>query len=58
MKKVSFIKFNHYSEEQLSLLPDDLLNKHFVDTPGSGGNYLCTESFTAEITVKIIPYEP
>lgn len=50
MKKVSFIKGEKYPYLETDFLPDEIYNKHF------DGNY-CIESFTAEITVKIVPYE-
>lgn len=57
MKKVSFKQFKYYSGEEVEFLPDEVFVQHFTDVVTMAGNYMCTSSFTAEITVKIVPYE-
>lgn len=56
MKKVSFIKGLRYNEPEVELLPPDIFNDHFKNAEwGDEYDYVCTKSFTVEITVKIIP---
>lgn len=58
MKKVSFIKGWLYDFDDFLYLPEEVQNTYFKGIAGLMKDYLCTESFTAEITVKIVPYEP
>lgn len=57
MKKVSFIKDRNYKDSKLSMLDPDTINMYFIHIANGAFSYKCTESFTAEITVKIVPYE-
>lgn len=57
MKKVSFIKGHLYDFEDYSFLSEDDQNRYFKGVAGMMQDSQCTESFTAEITVKILPYE-
>lgn len=56
MKKVSFERgLQYYKSDIPDITPEDLF-KYFGDIPLSNRMY-CKKSFTAEITVKILPYE-
>lgn len=58
MKKFSFKKDRYYPIECVYLLPYDTVKFYFIDGEGpEGEHYKCTQCFTAEITVKIVPYE-
>lgn len=63
MKKVSFIKGQPYSQSDIEFFPQDVFSEYFTEACYREGEdfmcteYKCTESFTAEITVKIVPYE-
>ena len=56
MKKVSFIKGEICVFKILELLPDEVVINYF-EPYIVGVSRQCIESFTAEITVKIVPYE-
>lgn len=58
MKKVSFIKGRYYLDTQVEFLSDNDIDIYFDrHAQGPDYHYVCLESFTAEITVKIVPYE-
>lgn len=58
MKKVSFIKGFPYNEPEVEFLPSDIFSQYFNNAEFRDDyDYICLESFTCEITVKIVPYE-
>lgn len=57
MKKVSFIKGYLYSDHDLDILSSINHKAYFDYEYGPKWVWRCNESFTAEITVKILPYE-
>ncbi len=58
MKKVSFIKDQFCTPSDVRYLSDEVIEKYFEeDKTIEYHAYFCTESFTAEISVKIVPYE-
>lgn len=56
MKKVSFINGELYDLGKGDFIPDEILRSYFKPY-FTASVYKCTKSFTAEITVKIVPYE-
>lgn len=57
MKKVSFKEGLSYTLLQVNFLPPYELGRYFLYDESWINHVKCTESFTCEITVKIVPYE-
>lgn len=58
MKKVEFIKYGHYTYNDLKFLSDDIISKYFEAESGSdAGWYNCIKTFSVEVTVKTIQDE-